>query len=175
MAFVNPAEVIHTLGIKEGSKFADFGAGTGAFVLSAAPLVGVTGRVYAIDIQKDILLKLKDTAIKAGITNTKFLWCDFEVLGATKLPDDSLDVVLISNTLFQLEDRAGALREAYRVLKPDGSLYIIDWSDSFNGMGPSKELIVTQTEAQTLAESAGFKLKDTFTPGDHHYGLHFNK
>ena len=175
MAFVNPSEVIHTLGIKEGSKFADFGAGSGAFVLAAAPLVGVTGTVYAIDIQKDILLKLKESVINAGITNTKFLWCDFEILGATKLPDDSLDVVLISNTLFQLEDRAGALREAYRTLKPGGSLYIIDWSESFNGMGPSKELVVPQADSQALAEAAKFVLKDTFTPGDHHYGLHFNK
>lgn len=175
MAFVDPTKVIQTFNIKEGSKFADFGAGTGAFSLSAASLVGSTGTVYAIDIQRDILLKLKETSIQAGITNTKFLWCDFEILGATKLPDNSLDIVLMSNTLFQLEDKLGALNEAYRVLKPSGSLYIIDWSESFNGMGPSQDLIIGKDEAQSLAKSAKFNLTDTFEPGDHHYGLHFNK
>ncbi len=175
MAFVNPTKIIHLFDLQEGIKFADFGAGTGAFALSAASLVGPTGMVYAIDIQKDILLKLKEESIKSKLTNIKFLWCDFEQLNATKLNDASIDVVLISNTLFQLDNPQGALTEAYRVLKNNGNLYIIDWQESFNGMGPEKNLIITSQQAQKMASQIGFKLKDKFEPGDHHYGLHFIK
>jgi len=175
MAFVKPEETIHLLGLEEGSKFADFGVGTGAFALAAAPLVGNTGTVYAIDIQKDILLKLKDTYIKAGYANGKFLWCDFENIGATKLPDNSIDTVLISNTLFQLSSKEGALREAYRVLKDKGELFIIEWSESFNGMGPEADLVISAQQARAMTETASFTFINEFSPGDHHYGLHFKK
>jgi ubiquinone/menaquinone biosynthesis C-methylase UbiE len=175
MAFVNPTQIIQQLGLKEGVKFADFGAGTGSFVLAASPLVGPTGIVYAIEIQKDILLRLKELSIKAGHTNTKFLWCDFEQLNATKLPNESLDIALISNTLFQLNDKQGAIQEAYRTIKTGGDLYIIDWIDSFNGMGPDTDLIISSDKAIELATKAGFKYINTFEPGEHHYGLHFTK
>ncbi|MCD5384407.1 MAG: methyltransferase domain-containing protein [Candidatus Pacebacteria bacterium] len=173
--FMDPFKIVQLFGLQEGYKFADFGSGTGAFVLAAAPLVGNTGTVLAIDIQKDALLKLKDTVIQNEYPNTKFLWCDFENLGATQLPDESIDVALISNTLFQLDDRAGALREAYRVMKDSGNLYIIDWTDSFKGMGPDKDLIIVSDQASRIAQDAGFKLVNSFTPGEHHYGLHFKK
>ncbi len=173
--FVNPAEVVHLFELKEGSKFADFGAGTGAYTLAAAPLVGKTGSTIAIDIQKDILLKLKAAMLDAGHSNGKFLWCDFEKLGSTKLPDASLDVAVMSNTLFQLGDKTGALSEAHRVLKSDGKLYIIDWSESYSGMGPSEELIVTKDHAIKLAVASGFTLNKEFSPGEHHYGVELIK
>jgi len=175
MAFVNPAEIIHLLELKEGSKFADFGSGSGAYVLAAAPLVGQTGTVCAIDIQKDLLLKLKQNVIDSGHTNVKFLWCNFEEVGATKLEDQSLDIVLISNTLFQLENKSGALKEAHRILKDAGRLYIIDWSESFKGMGPEQSLVVNKSSALDFATASGFVLESEFNPGEHHYGLKFIK
>ena len=115
--FVNPAEVIHLFGLSQGTTFADFGAGTGAYVLAAAPLIGDTGQIYAIDIQKDMLLKLKQSVADAHHDNVKFLWCNFETVEATKLPDNSVDVAVLSNTLFQIENKRGALQEIYRILK----------------------------------------------------------
>ncbi len=173
--FVNPAEIVHLFDLKEGSKFADFGAGTGAYVLAAAPLVGQNGQIYAIDIQKDLLLKLKQTVADAGYENVKFLWCDFENVGATCLPDNSLEIILISNTLFQLENKSGAFKEVHRVLKNTGKLYVIDWSESFKGMGPEKNLVVTKSQAIDLATASGFVLQSEFNPGEHHYGLIFIK
>ncbi len=169
--FVNPAEIIHLLELKEGSTFADFGSGSGAYVLAAAPLVGQSGQIYAIDIQKDLLLKLKQDVTNAKHNNVKFLWCDFEELGATKLTNDSLDVIIISNTLFQLESKIGALKEAHRVLKNAGKLFIIDWSESYKGMGPEQSLIVDKGNALDLITASGFVLQNEFNPGEHHYGL----
>lgn len=173
--FINPTEIIHLFGLKEGSTVADLGSGSGAYVLAAAPLVGQTGHVYAIDIQKDLLTKLKQSIADSGHSNVTFLWCNFEEVGATQLPDQSLDVVIISNTLFQLENKSGALKEAHRILKDLGKLYIIDWSESYKGMGPEKALIVTKDEALDFATATKFTLQSEFNPGEHHYGLIFNK
>ncbi len=175
MTFVKPAEIIHLFNLAEGSRFADFGSGSGAYVLSAAPLVGQTGKVIAVDIQKDLLLKLKQAVADAGHSNVKFLWCDFENVGATELPEDSLDVAVISNTLFQLENKLGALREIHRTLKNTGKLYLIDWSESYKGMGPNDNMIVTKSAAMDFATEAGFILQSEFSPGEHHYGLELIK
>ena len=170
-SFVKPLEIIQLFNLKEGFQFADFGAGTGAYVLAAAPLVGESGQIYAIDIQKEVLLRLKQIVTEAGHSNTKFLWCDFENSGATQLPDESLDVAVMSNTLFQLEDKSGALREIHRVLKSTGKFHLIDWSESFNGMGPEAPLVVTKENALNYATATGFALQEEFNPGEHHYGL----
>jgi len=175
MAFVNPAQVIQTLNLKEGSVFADFGAGSGAYVLAAIPLVGETGKIYAIDIQKDLLLKLKQTITQNGVKNVSFLWCNFEKLGSTQLQNASVDVVLLSNTLFQLDDKNGAFKEAYRILKETGHLFVIDWSESYNGMGPETDRVVTKSSALDYATANGFVLHNEFNPGEHHYGMHFIK
>ncbi len=175
MAFVNPAKIIHLFNLMEGSKFADFGSGSGAYVLAAAPLVGQTGRVLAIEVQKDLLLKLKQAVVDANHSNVKFLWCDFENLGATQLEDESLDVAVVSNTLFQLDNKLGAIREMHRTLKKSGKLYIIDWSESFKGMGPSSDIVVDKDSAMGFATEAGFILQSEFNPGEHHYGLELSK
>ncbi len=174
-SFVNPAKIIHLFNIKEGSKIADFGAGSGAYILAAAPLAGHTGKLFAIDIQKDLLLKLKKQVLTEGYTNVKFLWTDFEKLGATKLNNESLDIVILSNTIFQLEDKLGALKESYRVLKNTGKLYIIDWTESFGGLGPDKDSVVPKDEALEISKKAGFILHNEFNPGEHHYGLELTK
>ena len=61
--FIDPKEIIKLFNLKEGYKFADFGSGSGAYVLLASKIVGDGGIVYAIDIQKDLLLNPKNLTI----------------------------------------------------------------------------------------------------------------
>lgn len=173
--FVNPAKMVHLFGLKEGSTFADFGCGSGAYVLTALPLVGQTGMVIALDVQKDLVLKVKQACVDGGYTNVRYIWGDFEQPGATNLPDGSLDVALISNTLFQLDDAAGALGEVHRTLKLNGRLFIIEWRGSFNGIGPAEGRVVDKARAQALLTQAGFSVVREFTPGEYHYGLECTK
>ena len=81
----------------------------------------------------------------------------------------------MTNTLFQVENKVNVFKEAWRVLKLDGTLVVIDWSESFGGLGPHPEAVVDEAAARALAETAGFVFERSFDAGDHHYGLAFRK
>ena len=107
--------------------------------------------------------------------NVEPIWCDLEKEGGTKLGDFILDAGLLVNTLFQIEDMGTALKEIARTVRPGGKFFIIDWSESFRGMGPERGAVVTEDEAKNLALKAGFTFDHTFPAGGHHYGLAFKK
>lgn|SRR3989344_7456621 len=172
--FAHPARNVSALGIEPGMKVADFGAGSGAYVnLIAGALLG-SGTVYAIDIQKDLLRRIKNDAEKHGHANVEILSGDLEEEGGSKL-GSVLNLVLISNLLFQVRDKDAILIEAARVLKPGGRVAIIDWSESFGGLGPTKEMVVTKEAAYEHARKAGLTFVKEFPAGTHHYGLIFRK
>lgn len=152
---------------------ADFGSGSGAYVLAIAERLSNAGYVYAVDVQRDLLKKLHNDANRRGYTSVKVVWGDLELPGGSKLPDQSCDLVLISNLLFQVEDKQQLFFEAERILAPSGRLAVIDWTDSFGGMGPLRKDVVTKMRANEYAREAGFILIQEFPAGDHHYGLIF--
>jgi ubiquinone/menaquinone biosynthesis C-methylase UbiE len=173
--FVEPGTVSSHFHLREGDKVADFGAGSGHFMKPLSALVGKSGSVYLCEIQRNLVDALGIRANELHLTNVHPMWCDFEAPGGIKLGDDTLDAGLLSNTLFQLTNKEVSLREVARVLRKGGKLFIIDWTDSFGGMGPQPGHVVTETEAKATAEKAGLSFEHTFPAGDHHYGLVFRK
>ena len=169
--FAHPARNVGALGIEPGMLVADFGSGSGAYVLLIAEALANAGHVYAIDVQRDLLQRTKNEAQRRGFKNVEVIWTDLEHHQASKLADRKLDLVLISNLLFQVENRSAILAEAWRILKPMGRLAVIDWSDSFGGMGPQKNDVVDKEAALELAQKNGFELQREFAAGAHHYGL----
>jgi ubiquinone/menaquinone biosynthesis C-methylase UbiE len=154
-------------------RVGDFGAGSGHYSRAAAAIVGASGKVYAIDVQEDVLkhLKLNTNIAHRSLVDT--VWGDIEKLGGTHLRDASLDAVILSNTLFQIENRYGLLGEIRRVLKSEGKLMVIDWAGSYSGMGPDSKKIVTEHEAEELFINGGFHKVKSFRAGPHHYGILF--
>ncbi|MDZ7726010.1 MAG: methyltransferase domain-containing protein [Candidatus Campbellbacteria bacterium] len=175
MYFSDPEYNIQQLGPKEGDEVADLGAGSGAHTFVLAEAVGLPGAVYAVDIQKDILKELSTRATKEGYTNIAPLVADIEREKGIELDDSSLDSAVASNVLFQTDDRPAFLKEAFRILKPEGRLLVIDWSESFRGMGPPPENVVSAEEVKNIATEVGFKFEKEISAGAHHYGLIFIK
>jgi ubiquinone/menaquinone biosynthesis C-methylase UbiE len=130
-----------------------------------------SGRVYAVDIQRDLLRRIANEARKRGFSNVDVVWADLEVPRASKLADASLDIALISNVLFQIPDKLPLMREARRIIKPTGHIIIIDWEDSFGGLGPMSEDVVPREAVLALSERAGLSLFREIAPGAYHYGL----
>ncbi|MBU0749935.1 methyltransferase domain-containing protein [Patescibacteria group bacterium] len=173
MQFCDPQANVLQLGIREGMKVGDFGAGSGHYAVCASPIVGDTGTIYALDIQEDVLTHITNVCESRGIKNIETVWGNFEKPGGSKLKDDSLDAVILSNALFQLEHRENAIKEIKRVLKTGGRLLVIDWAGAYDGMGPPPDQVVAEAAAESLFITAGFHKVKGFRGGPHHYSLVF--
>lgn len=175
MKFVIPDVVASHFHLHEGDKVADFGAGSGFFLKILSQLVGDSGRVYACEIQKNLVEKIGDVVQTQRLENVDSVWCDFEAVGGSRLPDDELDAAILVNTLFQIEGRPAALTEMARVLRSGGKLLVIDWTETVVGLGPNQDHLITAEDCTALCESHGFVLERDFPAGEHHYGLAFRK
>jgi ubiquinone/menaquinone biosynthesis C-methylase UbiE len=130
--------------------------------------------VYAVDVQKDLLDKVKNGASLAGIKNIETVWGNAEKIGGTKLREGISDRTILSNVLFQIEvaDRDNLALELKRITRPGGKLMVIDWAAG-SALGP--QTLVPAMIAEALFAKAGFILEDNFDAGDHHYGLIFRR
>lgn len=173
--FLSPEKLVEYCDVHHSMKVADLGASVGAYAIPLAKRVGGHGTVYAIDIQKDLLSKLHKEAQAEKVENIEIIWGDIETAGGTKLKDESVDRVFIVNTLFQMESKDGLILEARRILKKEGKVILLDWSDSFSGLGPQSKDIVSSESAVGLFEKQGFKKERSTPAGDHHYGIIFIK
>lgn len=173
MNFADPKSNVLQLGLREGMKVADLGAGSGHYSMAAAGAVGRDGRVYAIDIQEDVLRHLLDSAHRMGLRNIETVWGNIERKGGTKLRDHSMDAAILSNVLFQLEDTKDTIAELLRILKPGGRLLVIDWSGAYGGMGPKPSDVIPEHQAEELFITGGFHKLKGFRAGAHHYAIVF--
>ena len=172
---IDPRDNIKQFGIQEGSHVADLGVGYGHYTYALSEAVGANGKVFAIDIQKEMLERLKKEVEEKHIKNIEVIWGDVEIVGGTKLRTDSLDAIVISNVLFQIDSKAGLVHEASRILKIGGKLLLVDWSESFGGLGPKPTSVVDEATARQIFETGPFEYKKSVDAGEHHYGLVFEK
>ncbi len=110
------------VGIKPGFYILDYGCGPGSYTIPAAQLVGNSGKVYALDIHPLAVQRVQSAAARRGLTNIEAILSDC----ATGLADKSIDVVLLYDTLHDLNESDEVLAELHRVLKPDGILSFND-------------------------------------------------
>jgi ubiquinone/menaquinone biosynthesis C-methylase UbiE len=170
--FSEPAANLAKLGLNDGMKVVDLGAGSGFYTFEAAKKVGASGRVYSVDVQKDLLERIRSTGAANGLRNIEVVWGNAEKVGGTKLREAMADRVIASNVLFQILKPDEFVLEIKRILKPGGKVLVVDWSE-VSPIGP--KTVVSSLKAQTLFEKAGFKLDQSFGAGDHHYGLVFER
>ncbi len=175
--FVSPAKVIENLDLGPAMTVADFGCGSGHYTIEAAKKVGKSGKVYAIDIQQEMLSFVRSQAKLMGLINIETVWADLETANATNLRENSVDLVIISNILFQAENKKQIIQEAFRILKSGGKTAIIEWDveNQAGIFGPQIEKRITSQNVKDLFAESGFIFEKEFNPGEHHYGLIFKK
>lgn len=118
-------ELVSRLEIASGMTVGDIGAGTGYFALPIARVALPNGKVLAVDMQDEMLEKLRVKLDQPGVPRNIDL-----VQGSatgTNLPSHVCDAVLIANVWHELDDQAATLKEMARILKPHGRLAILDW------------------------------------------------
>ncbi len=171
--FAEPEKILKNFGIADTMIVADFGAGSGFYSIPVAKMAQ-NGKVYAIEIQKDFLTTLKDKAEKENVGNIEILWADIEKSGGTRLNDAIVDVVILSNILFQAIHKEKVLEEAYRILKNGGRVLFVDWSE-VSTFSPKTENLIMPTVAREMFKAQKFVFDKDIEAGEHHYGMIFRK
>jgi ubiquinone/menaquinone biosynthesis C-methylase UbiE len=121
--FRKPAEFVSTLGISEGHKVLDYGCGVGSYTIPVARLVGVSGKVYALDIHPIAIERVEKRAEEEGFSNIETILSDL----ATGLPEEHLEFALLIDVYTSIDDKVSLLKEIHRILKPSGNLvFLID-------------------------------------------------
>ncbi len=173
--FSSPSQNISSLDLQSGMAVADLGSGSGHYALAAARAVGDKGKIYAIDVQKELLEKLKKEADRNRLFNVQIIWGNAEKIGGTKLKDECADAAIVGNILFQIEDEESFVAEIRRILKKRGRMLVVEWQDSFGGIGPHPKAVFSKAKTEALFLKSGFSLEREIEAGEHHYGLIFRK
>lgn len=164
--FLNPQEVLKQLKLKKEMIAADFGCGSGGWALPLAKKLE-EGTIYAIDILEEPLSALKARAKLEKILNIEIIRADVEK--RTPLSSNSVDLVLMTDLLFECEDKKMVLEEGKRVLKPGGKILVVDWKIDAT-IGPEGGRVSTE-EVKKIAKDLNLKLEKEFEAGIYHWGL----
>jgi len=172
--FADPVKILRDFGIADSLIVADLGAGSGFYTIPAGHMAH-NGKVYAVDVQKDFLTTLKTKAKDSGLKNVETIWGDIEKKGGTKLADGVVDVVILSNVLFLIQNKKKVIEEAHRILKKGGRVLLVDFShDTSLAFSRHKDILKTD-HAHKLFEDTNFKLDRHIPKGEHYYGMIFKK
>jgi ubiquinone/menaquinone biosynthesis C-methylase UbiE len=151
-----PDLALDAIGIAEGSTVADIGAGAGYMTWRMAERVGPRGKVYANDIQPQMLALLKRNMAQRKLTNVE------PVLGAVddpKLPRNAIDLVLLVDVYHEFSEPQAMLRRIREALRQDGRLVLLEYraEDPSVPIRPEHKMSVAQVKAEL--EPEGFRLQ----------------
>lgn len=152
----------------------EFGCGYGTFTLAAAAIS--SGIVHALDIEPEMIDMVRQKCRDAGINNVEAKVRDFVTHG-TGLTDSSIDAALLFNILHH-EEPVALMKEALRVLKPNGVLAVVHWNyDPTTPRGPAMDIRPRPEQCVEWGRIAGFRFDeaDRYDLPPYHYGLLFRK
>jgi SAM-dependent methyltransferase len=166
--FFDPPLVLRRLEFSPADEAVDFGCGYGIFSIAAATLS--SGVVHALDIEPAMVATTTARARSLGLSNVRAAQRDFVAEG-TGLPDRSVTYAMLFNIL-HAEDADGLLREAFRVLRPGGTLAIIHWiHDASTPRGPDLSIRPRPEQCAAWAREVGFLPQPAIALSPYHYGL----
>src|SRR3990167_2056501 len=134
-SFLNPHKTLLAAKVHEGMIAADFGAGSGFFTRALAREVGESGVVWAVDLHRELLPRIKTLSDAEGLHNVEVVHGDVGTVGGSNLPDNHFDFCVAANIFFALEHRGEGVAEIKRILKLGGRALVVDWADSYGGLG----------------------------------------
>jgi arsenite methyltransferase len=161
--YQKPHDVVMALGLKDGDRIADIGAGSGYFALRFAHHVGATGRVYAVDISADMIAHVNEGARAAKLTNVQTVLARPD---DPTLPAASVDRVFICDTWHHIENRGAYAEKLLKILRPGGRVVIVDFQKKPLPIGPPDEMKLAREDVIADFQAHGFRLEreETFLP-----------
>lgn len=140
-------EVITQLGIRDGVRVADIGAGPGVFTLPFAKAAGSTP-VYAVEVDQALLDRIDVRAREQQLSNIRLVLGRFE---DPNLPAGSIDLAFFHDVLHHIADRPTYLRNLASAIVPGGRIAVIE-----RRAGREGEMHLTLADIGKLMADAGF-------------------
>jgi SAM-dependent methyltransferase len=149
-----PSKAIAALDIKPGQVVADVGAGSGYYTVRLAKRVGPTGRVFATDIQQEMLDLLTKRLARERLNNVELvLATDVD----PRLPAGQLDLILMVDVYHELARPQDVLRRLRTALKPDGRLVLVEFRKESAWVPIREEHKMSVKEARMELEAEGYR------------------
>lgn len=168
LTWMPPDEVERVLDLSSGMNVADIGAGTGYFALPFARKLAPCGKLFAVDMQPEMLnllqMKLESEDAPRNIELVQ------GTADRTDLPDSICDLVFLANLWHELDDHASVLAEAARILRNGGSVAILDWRpDVSRPPGPPIDHRIAPGDVVATLRDHGWKLDHSAPVGSYSY------
>lgn len=160
------ARALLDLGLKKGMIAADVGCGTGFFTRKMSAVVGDAGKVFAMDISKEMLAELRRQLRINGIKNVEAMKS-----GENELPltDNLIDFCLLSLLVHELLSPEEFFEEIKRILKPTGIIGIIEWEKVESPLGPPLTERISEIEMKKILEESGARVEKSKSLGPYNY------
>ena len=144
------ADIFQALGLQEGSRVADVGAGTGFFTVPMAHIVGKAGRVFAVDIDEKVVTKLRQRIMEAALDNVEVIQGDPR---DPKLTPDSLDAALIVDAYHEMTEHEAMLLTIRQALTPGARLVVVERMPRTTRDKPRKDQVDKHVIAPEFVEA----------------------
>lgn len=154
-AWQKPAEVVALLDLQPGMSVADLGAGTGYFLRHLSGATGGSGRVFALDVEADMIRYMTERAEREQLANVEARQVPFD---DPALEPSSVDRILIVDTWHHIGDRANYSKKLAAALKPGGGVFIVDFTMETE-KGPPKPHRLTPEQVIAELEAGGLVAK----------------
>ena len=161
---LRPQELLKDVAkITGGDTCVDFGSGTGMFALPMAELLGSKGKVYAIDNSLEMLSHIR---AKNPPNNLILIHSDVKRTG---LDSQIADICLLAFILHEIKEPGNLIAEAFRLLKPDGRLVVVEWKAEFDKPGPPQRRRISKEQIVQLFSENGLNLASYIDWSQNHY------
>ncbi len=167
---IDSAKFFRELDLKKGITFLDLACGWGTYALAVSEIIGQAGRVYAVDLWEEGIISLKSKAALRGIQNITALVSDVSHL--IPIASALVDVCLMATVLHDFigdHVEQGVLKEIVRVIKPQGTLAVLEYKKIDGPPGPPKSVRLTPQEVDEILFPCGFKQQRVTEVGPDHY------
>ncbi len=144
-----PTKLLELFELKSGQHIADIGVGSGYHTRRIAPIVGTSGRVYAVDIQPEMLTILKQNLDAEGITNVTPILGEIE---DTNLSADQIDMAFMVDVYHECSHPYEMMSSIVSALRPGGRVFLLEYRAE-DPTVPIK-LLHKMTQAQAKKEMA---------------------
>lgn len=162
-AWQKPHEVVMALDLKATETVADIGAGSGYF---SRRFANHAGKVYAVDIDKDLLA----LAAKNAPANLSTILAEPD---DPKLPQGAVDTIFICDVLHHISNRSAYYGKLRGAMKPGGRIVIVDFYKKELPVGPPPAMKLSDDEVKKELAAAGFRLVKSHDFLPHQYFLVF--